>query len=37
VSEVVNKYLQSRDPKTRKKGEEIRVLFDEIYKRFEGN
>jgi len=37
VSEVVNNYLQSRDPKTRKKGEEIRVLFDEIYKRFEGN
>lgn len=37
VSEVVNKYLQSRHPKTRKKGEEIRALFDEIYKRFEGN
>jgi hypothetical protein len=37
VSEVVNKYLQSTDPKTRKKGEEIRALFDEIYKRFEGN
>ncbi|MEG4394555.1 carotenoid oxygenase family protein [Microcoleus sp. BROC3] len=37
VSEVVNNYLQSRHPKTRKKGEEIRALFDEIYQRFEGN
>lgn len=36
VSEVVNKYLQSSNPKTQKKGEEIRALFDEIYKEFEG-
>ncbi len=32
VSEIVNKCLQSSDANTRKKGEEIRTLFDEIYK-----
>jgi len=36
VSELVNKYLQSRDGDTKKMGEDIRALFDEIYQRFEG-
>lgn len=34
VSEIVNKCLQSSDANTRKKGEEIRTLFDEIYQQF---
>ncbi|MEG4056013.1 MULTISPECIES: carotenoid oxygenase family protein [unclassified Microcoleus] len=36
VLEVVNKYLQSRNLETKKMGEDIRALFDEIYQRFEG-
>jgi hypothetical protein len=34
VSELVNKYLQNLE--TKKMGEDIRALFDEIYQRFEG-